>query len=106
VRQDGDVHPRRRKDRQEVAVDRAAFEGLIERLGRARNVGDAPAAAACLAGVVDDADPRRHRWRSRAQLEGFFAPPPGGHHLIGTWREWQDRDDERDRGTFVRGPSG
>lgn len=60
-------------------MTRSEFEQLIARLGAAWAAGDAPGAAACFAETVDYADPTRYRFGSRAELELFFEPPPGGH---------------------------
>jgi Domain of unknown function (DUF4440) len=64
-------------------MNRSEFEQLIARLGAAWASGDAVAAAACFAETVDYADPIRYRFGSRAELELFFEPPPGGHET--TW---------------------
>ncbi len=64
-------------------MTRSEFERLIARLGEAWAAGDAAAAAACFAERVDYADPLRYRFGSRAELELFFEPPPGGHTT--TW---------------------
>jgi hypothetical protein len=64
-------------------MTRSDFEQLIARLGAAWAAGDAVEAAACFAETVDYADPTRYRFGSRAELELFFEPPPGGHET--TW---------------------
>jgi hypothetical protein len=66
-----------------MSMTRSGFEQLIARLGAAWATGDAPGAAACFAETVDYADPTRCRFGSRAELESFFEPPPGGHRT--TW---------------------
>ncbi len=62
-------------------MDHRGFEALIQRLGERWNAGDARGAAACFAEHVDYADPRRYRFSTRAQLEPFFEPGPGGHRV-------------------------
>ncbi len=64
-------------------MTRSEFEQLVQRLGETWASGDAAAAAACFADTVDYADPTRYRFASRAELELFFEPPPGGHAT--TW---------------------
>ncbi len=62
-------------------MDRIGFLSLIEHLGASWNAGDAAAAAACFAEVVNYADPRRYRFSTRADLVPFFDPGPGGHRV-------------------------
>jgi hypothetical protein len=62
-----------------LPMTRSEFDQLIMRLGSSWAAGDAVAAAACFAEGVDYADPTRYRFGSRAELELFFEPPPGGH---------------------------